>query len=64
MDDCWVLYPDLKKANDKKRRKTQSNRKEKRPQPSPSNGKDDTYNFGGISVYLMAVKPLSHLGNL
>lgn len=64
VDDCWVLHPDLKKANDKKRRGTQSNGKGKRPRLSPSDAEDDTYNFGGISVHLMAAKPLSHLGNL
>lgn len=64
VDDRWVLHPDLKKANDKKRGGTQSNGKGKRPRPPPSDTEDDTYNFGGISVYLMATKLPPHLGNL
>ena len=64
MDNCWVLHLDLKKANNKKRRGTQSNGKGKRPRPSPSDAEDYTYNFGGISVHLMAAKSLSHLENL
>lgn len=64
IDDCWVLHPELKKANDKKKRATQSNGKGKRSRPSPSDAEDDTYNFGGMSVHFMAARPLSDLGNL
>ncbi len=64
IDDCWVLHPKLKKANDKKRRATKSNKKRKRSRPSPSDAEDDTYNFGGMSLHLMAARPLSDLGNL
>ena len=59
-----MLHPELKKANDKKSRAIQSNGKRKRFRSSPSDAEDDTDNFGGMSVNLMAARPLSDLGNL
>ncbi len=64
IDDYWVLHLGLKKANDKKRRATQSNRKGKRSRPSRFDAEDDLYSFGEMSVHFMAARPLSDLENL
>ncbi len=64
IDNCCVLHLESKKVNDKKRRAIQPNRKGKCSQPSLSNAKDNTYNFGRMSMYFMATRSLSDLENL
>lgn len=60
-DDCWVLHPELKNADDKKKSASQSNVKGKRSRPSPCDTGNDTYNFGRMSVHHMAARSLSDL---